>query len=64
MILSEGSGRIRTLELKEEALRNNWTIETNQGGRRTAISRMGHTDSYDGRSQSSKQILYEAIGVA
>ena len=43
MILSEGSGRIRTLELKEEALRNNWTIETNQGGRRTAISRMGHT---------------------
>ena len=43
MILSERSGRIRTGELKEKALRNNWTIETNRGERRTAIPRMDYT---------------------
>ena len=43
MILSEQSGRIRTRELEEEALRNDWTIETNRGGRKTAIARMDHT---------------------
>ena len=43
MILSERSGRIRTPELEEEALRNDRTIETNRGGRRTAIPRMDHT---------------------
>ena len=41
----ERSGLIRTRELEEEALRNDWTIETNRGawGRRTAILRMDHT---------------------
>ena len=29
--------------LEEEALRNDWTIETNRGGRKTAIARMDHT---------------------
>ena len=43
MILSERSGRIRTREMEEEALRNDWTIETNRGGRKTAIARMDHT---------------------
>ena len=43
MIQSERSGRIRTRELEEEALRNDWTIETNRGGRKTAITRMDHT---------------------
>ena len=43
MILSERSGRIRTRELVEEALRNDWTIETDRGGRKTAIARKDHT---------------------
>ena len=43
MVPSDWSGRIRTRELEEEALKNDWTIETNQGGRSTAISRMDHT---------------------
>ena len=33
MILSELSGRICTRELEEGDLRNDWTIETNLGGR-------------------------------
>ena len=33
MILSKRSGQIRTRELEEEALRNDWTIETNRGRR-------------------------------
>ena len=33
---------LRTREL-EEALRNDWTIDTTRGGRKTAISRMDHT---------------------
>ena len=47
MILSERSGRIRTRELKEEALRNNWT---NRGGRRGNFQ----DGSYDGRSENSE----------
>ena len=43
MILIELSGQIRTREMEEEALRNDWTIETNLGGRKTAITRMDHT---------------------
>ena len=43
MILSERSGRIRAREMEKEALRNDWTIETNWGGRKTAIARMDHT---------------------
>ena len=45
MILSEQSCWIRTRELEEEALRNDWTIETNHDweGRKTAIPRMDHT---------------------
>ena len=43
MVPSDWSGRIRTRELEEEALKNDWTIETNQGGHSTAISRMDHT---------------------
>ena len=43
MKLSERSGRIRTRELEEETLRNDWTIETNRGGLKTAITRMDHT---------------------
>ena len=39
------SGRICTRELEEEALRNDWTIETNRAGRRAAIPRMDHTTS-------------------
>ena len=64
MILSERSGRIRTRELKEEALRNNWT---NRGGRRTAIPKMDHTTGTvkirkqtvksDWRGQISTQII-------
>ena len=34
MILSERSCWIRTRELEEEALRNDWTIETNWEGAR------------------------------
>ena len=34
MILSDRSGRIRTRELEEEALRNDWTIYTNLRGRK------------------------------
>ena len=30
------SGQICTRELEEEALRNDWTIDSNRGGRRTA----------------------------
>ena len=29
--------------LEKEALRNDWTIETNREGRKTAIDRMDHT---------------------
>ena len=43
MILSERSGWIRTRKMKEEALRNEWTIKINRGGRTTAIARMDHT---------------------
>ena len=43
MILSERSGRIRAREMEKEALRDDWTIETNRGGRKTAIARMDHT---------------------
>ena len=43
MILSEQSGQIFILELKEEALRNNWMIETNRGGHKNANPRMNHT---------------------
>ena len=43
MALSDWSGRVHTQELDEETLKNDWTIETNWGGRRTAISRMDHT---------------------
>ena len=43
MILSERSGRIRTRELEYEALRNDWTVETNRGGRGTVIPNMDHT---------------------
>ena len=43
MVLSDRSGRIRTQELEEVALRNDWTIETNRERRRTAISRMDQT---------------------
>ena len=40
---SELSGRTRIHKLEEQALRNYWTIETDRGGRRTAIPRMDHT---------------------
>ena len=62
MILSERSGQIRTLELKEarEALRNDWTIETYQGGRRTAIPRMDHMTG----AAKIQNKWYEVIGVA
>ena len=43
MVLSYWSGRIHTRELEEEALKNDWTIETNRAGSKTAISRMDHT---------------------
>ena len=43
MIQSEQSGWISTLELKEEALRNDLTIETNRGGHRIANHSMDHT---------------------
>ena len=32
--MSNLSGRICTRELEKEALKNDWTIETNRGGRR------------------------------
>ena len=41
MILSKWNGWIHTLELEEEALRND-SIETNQGWCRTAIPKMYH----------------------
>ena len=41
-ILSHCSGGTWTLELEEEALENDRTIETCRGGRRTAILRLGH----------------------
>ena len=31
------------MRLEEEALRNDWTIETNRGGRKAAVARMDHT---------------------
>ena len=40
--LSYRSGWICTQKFEKEALRNDLTIETNQGGRRTAISRIDH----------------------
>ena len=49
MILRDRNGRvrciIRTQELEEEAMRNDWTgtIETNRGGRMPAIPRMNRT---------------------
>ena len=53
---SELSGRTRIHKLEEQALRNYWTIETNRGGRRTAIPRMESPDgSYDGRSENTKK---------
>ena len=55
MILSERSGRIRTREMEEEALRNDWTIETNRGGRKTAIARMDHTT---GAAKIRKQTVW------
>ena len=42
----------------EEALRTDWTIETNCGGHRTAISRMDHATV----QQRFKNKLYEVIG--
>ena len=55
MVLGDQSGRIRTRELEEEALRNDWTIETNRGGRRTAIARMDHTT---GATKMRKQTVW------
>ena len=43
MILSERSGRIRAREMEKEALRDDWMIETNRGGRKTAVASMDHT---------------------
>ena len=40
MILSQWSGRISTQELEVGALRNDWMIETDWGGHRTASPRM------------------------
>ena len=42
MVLSDRSDQIRTRELEEEALRKEWTIENNRGGRRTAVFRVDH----------------------
>ena len=57
MVLTDRSGRRRTQELdsEEEALRNDWTIETNLGGRRTAISRMDHMT---GEAKIRKQMVW------
>ena len=49
-------GQIRTREPKEEALRNDWTIETNLGGRRTAISKIDHT-SMTGTAKIRKRMV-------
>ena len=42
MILSEQSGQILILELKQEALRNNWMIEINRGEHNNTNPRMTH----------------------
>ena len=63
MVLSDWSGRIRTRELEddeEEALKNDWTIKINRGGRSTAIFRMDLTIG-EGRLKNKR---YEMIGVA
>ena len=60
MILSERSGSILTREPEEGALRNDWTIETNWGRRRTAIPRKDHTRAQ--RKFENQQ--YEVIGAA
>ena len=60
MILSERSGWIRAREMEKEALRDDWTIETNRGGRKTAVASMDHTT---GTAKIRKQ-RYEVNGAA
>ena len=59
MVLSNWSGRIRTWELEEEALRNNWKIDCNfQDGSYDKHSKDSKTNGMDGsdwRGQISTQ---------
>ena len=63
MILSDRSCRIRTRELEEKALRIDWTIETDRGGRRTAIPRMDHTTGALAQRKFENK-RYEVLGAA